>query len=275
MTAKTAPTLRQIYYRLRQTYRPDKRASDFAMGVAVGAVYRPCSFWVSAGLIGLGVSANQVTYARYAAIAAEVLCFTSGTAWGMLAGSLCHTGHYFLDFVDGNIARYHGRPTRYGALLDGMADRLGYILPPLAIGVGLYRRPDTLLLALPVVPPWLPLLLGAVTTFGTVLLLHWVPGRWWEFLGLLRGERTSSSCVVSPGVCPAAPRAGPPSAVARRLEWVFSNVAHVLETAIVVLAACDAISAFLGFRFAYYASSRVWKAADKLVGASRPVLGTR
>src|SRR5687768_7980225 len=84
----------------------------------------------SAVLIRLGVTANQVTYARYCAIAAECLSFASGTYPGVVAGGVCHALHYLLDFVDGNIARYHNRPTRLGALLDGMADRLGYILPP-------------------------------------------------------------------------------------------------------------------------------------------------
>jgi phosphatidylglycerophosphate synthase len=260
-------TVRQIMRGLWLTYPHEKRAADYRMALVVGAVYRPLSFGIAAVLIKLGVSANQVTYARYCVILAECVSFTSGTHPGMVAGSLCHVCHYLLDFVDGNIARYHGRPTRFGALLDGMADRLGYILPPLMIGIGLYRRPDGLLLALPgPVPQWLPLTLGVIASLGTVLLLSWNPRRWWEFLGLLRGGYgTSPPEIRAEGHLAGHP---PPSpTVLRPFEVVFSNAAHVLETAVVVLAMYDLVAAFLGFRFVYYAASRVWTVADRILTA--------
>lgn len=257
--------LRQIVRGLRATYLPEKRASDLAMGVVVWAVYRPLSFVVSAVLIQVGVSANQVTYCRYVAVVGECIAFIWGTHAGMIAGGVCHFSHYFLDFVDGNIARYHHCPTRYGALLDGMVDRLGYILPPLAIGIGLFRRPDQFLLSLPLaIPSWLPLLLGATASLGTVLLLTWDVRRWWEFLGL--AHATGAAPYVS--VIQVATTTGrhaksrPRGIGVRILEATFSNVAHVLETAIVVLAVYDIIGLFLGFRFMYYLASRGWLAAE-------------
>jgi hypothetical protein len=98
---------RQIVCGLRATYPPEKRASDLSMGIVVWAVYRPLSLVVSAVLIQIGVSANQVTYCRYVAVVGECFAFISGTHAGMIAGGVCHFFHYFLDFVDGNIARYH------------------------------------------------------------------------------------------------------------------------------------------------------------------------
>lgn len=256
-------SLRDILDGIHATYPPEKRAADLKSGTICGAVYRPLSFYTTAVFIRLGFSPNAVTCLRYVAIAAECSFFVIGTYGCMIAGSICHVCHYHLDMVDGNIARYTARPTRFGALLDGMADRLGYTLPPTTIGVGLYNHPDRLIsILLPSTLYWLPLTMGLITTFGTVVLHTWNPDRLKEFIALARMGKNRSS------VAPIAKSKRSDGKTLRLriftgLELLFSNAAHTLEVLIVLLAIYDVISAFLFFRFAYYVSSRIWLAAER------------
>jgi phosphatidylglycerophosphate synthase len=94
--------------------------------------YRPISFFPSAILIRWGVSANSVT-------AWGAVC--SLTAFAMLsmgkfqAGSYLYLLAYLIDFVDGNIARYTGKATYFGKMIDGLVDTLSFLLF-VALGFG-------------------------------------------------------------------------------------------------------------------------------------------
>jgi phosphatidylglycerophosphate synthase len=71
-----------------------------------------------------------------------------------------------LDYVDGNLARLYGTASEFGELLEELADQVGPALFPLAIGVGLYFKPDRLMrLVGPVAPVW-ALLVGALTSIA-------------------------------------------------------------------------------------------------------------
>ncbi|HEU5126626.1 MAG TPA: CDP-alcohol phosphatidyltransferase family protein [Glycomyces sp.] len=73
-------------------------------------------------LIRIGVSANAVTVAGTAVIAASsVLLLTQGH---LLAGLIVITLTAFTDLLDGAIARVKGSTSRFGALLDSACDRI-------------------------------------------------------------------------------------------------------------------------------------------------------
>ncbi len=94
--------------------------------------YRPISFFPSAILIRWGVSANSVT-------ACGAIC--SLTAFALLsmgkfqAGASLYLLAYLIDFIDGNIARYAGKATYFGKMIDGLVDTLSFLLF-VAIGFG-------------------------------------------------------------------------------------------------------------------------------------------
>lgn len=94
--------------------------------------YRPISFYPSAALIRLGISPNSVT-------AWGAVCLL--TAFALLsmgrfqAGAFLYLLAYLIDFIDGNIARYIGKPTYFGRMIDGLVDSLTFLLF-IALGFG-------------------------------------------------------------------------------------------------------------------------------------------
>lgn len=94
----------------------------------------------------------------------------------VLFGSSLYALSVLLDYVDGNLARLYGTASEFGGLLEELADQVGPSLFPLAIGIGLYFRPDRLMrLVGPVDPVW-TLLIGALTSIayclGTMAFLY-------------------------------------------------------------------------------------------------------
>jgi phosphatidylglycerophosphate synthase len=93
-----------------------------------------------------------------------------------LSGCLLYALCVLLDYVDGNLARLYGTASEYSGLLEELADQVGPSLFPLAIGIGLYFRPDRLLRAAGSVDPVWALVVGALTSIayclGTMALLY-------------------------------------------------------------------------------------------------------
>ena len=84
-------------------------------------------------LRALGLTPNAVSIAGFAvSVAAAVL-----VGWGqLLAGGLVFLLGGALDLMDGALARYMGRVSRLGALLDSVLDRLGEAA--LYVGMAIY-----------------------------------------------------------------------------------------------------------------------------------------
>jgi CDP-diacylglycerol---glycerol-3-phosphate 3-phosphatidyltransferase len=77
---------------------------------------------VARALLRAGVSPNAVTVAGTAGVVAAAIGF--GARGHFIIGTLIVTLCAFTDLIDGTMARMHGGPTKFGALLDSTMDRV-------------------------------------------------------------------------------------------------------------------------------------------------------
>ncbi len=121
----------EIHLALKSGYRGSEK-STFDNENYFFRWYRPVSFLPTAILLRLGVSANTVTAWGAACLLGAFTLLAGGE---LLAGALLYLLAYLLDFIDGNIARYVGKPTYFGKMIDGLVDSLTFLLfIALAIG---------------------------------------------------------------------------------------------------------------------------------------------
>ncbi len=160
---------------LRKSYG-DKELSDRADSYVSRFIYRPVSFYLTIPFVWMGCSANQVTMLRIVLTLFSAVLVATGVRTLVLFGSSLYALCVLLDYVDGNLARLNGTASDLGGLLEELADQVGPSLFPLAIGVGLYLRPDRLLRLVGSVDPVWALLVGALTSIayclGAMALLY-------------------------------------------------------------------------------------------------------
>ncbi len=120
-----------IYRELRENYRGSHKSTLDAENYFY-LWYRPISFFPSAVLIRLGMSANNVTVCGGVVL---LMAFALLSLGKFQAGACLYLLAYLIDFVDGNIARYVGKPTYFGRMIDGLVDSLTFLLF-IAIGIG-------------------------------------------------------------------------------------------------------------------------------------------
>lgn len=147
-----------IYSELKAGYYGSKK-SEFDAEHFFFRWYRPLSFFPSAILIRHRVSANVVT--AFGALCL-LLAFANLALGQLLSGSLLYLFAYIVDFMDGNIARYSGRPTFFGKMIDGLVDSLTFLLF-IALGLGNAAADQSLL------TPATELSLGVATGFAFLL----------------------------------------------------------------------------------------------------------
>ena len=157
--------------RIRAAYPESKREWDRTYPV-IYYLWRPLSFPVSAALMALGATANQVTLATAVLAAAGLAALACPEAAVRAWGSLGLVLYNFLDCVDGNIARASPpeRPPK-GKFFDQLVGN-AYPLSYLFLGLGL-RRTDR---------AWEALAFGAAATAAKFVFLH-VRGDFWSVLG--------------------------------------------------------------------------------------------
>jgi phosphatidylglycerophosphate synthase len=83
----------------------------------------PYTKHLARGAARLGLSPAVVTLASLAAGLAAAASFALGSRAGLVAGALLLIGSFYLDGVDGTLARYTGRQTAFGSWLDSVCDR--------------------------------------------------------------------------------------------------------------------------------------------------------
>jgi phosphatidylglycerophosphate synthase len=101
---------------------------------------RRVSAWVTAALIPTGVSANAVSAANL--LVGGALCAliaTGAPPWAALGAALVHL-YAVLDSVDGELARWHRRPSVEGMFLENWSAYLMINGFGLAVGAYLWRR---------------------------------------------------------------------------------------------------------------------------------------
>jgi phosphatidylglycerophosphate synthase len=103
-------------------------------------VARPSAIYGTWLAVRLGLSANQVTLAALMANLAGTAGIASGTRWGFIAGVAgVHLG-FWLDHVDGQVARWRRTASLDGVYLDYLMHHLANLALGFALGFGLSVR---------------------------------------------------------------------------------------------------------------------------------------
>ncbi len=125
-----------------------RRPADYPLTIAL---INPINRRLVEPLTAAGVSPNLVTWLSFAlAIAASCSMYahlTSSASWTIPAVLLLTFFSHQLDALDGDLARYSGRSSRYGAVLDPTLDRVREVLFIGAVALASPER-STLLWAL-------------------------------------------------------------------------------------------------------------------------------
>lgn len=169
MTHSGVSTAGSVVSALRATYGA-KAALDRNDALVSRFVYRPLSFYLSVPFVRLGLSPNQVSFVGFGVSLVGMALLASGDRRAAVWGSALCAFQVLLDYVDGNIARLRASTSHLGKFVDGLVDTVIGTLLPVAVGVGLMKQPDGVLLALwPAAPGQAAILLGTVIAIATSL----------------------------------------------------------------------------------------------------------
>jgi phosphatidylglycerophosphate synthase len=123
-----------IYKELIQIYKSSEKIK-FDKSMLFFPVYRHLSFPISSIFIWLGISANITTLIGFILLLCSFIIFIFFNVKFFSIALVLFLIAYILDFVDGNIARYHSNGNYFGKLIDGFVDYISYfIFIPLSIG---------------------------------------------------------------------------------------------------------------------------------------------
>jgi len=230
--------------RLRDAYDP---AADQQRNVIYYHVCRPVSFYLTVPFLRAGLTANHVTAVRIVLAVAALALLMVGSHRAVIVGSVLYLLNWFLDFVDGNIARLEG-PTEFGGFVDAVSDGLVKVLIPLAISVGLFVRPDQILAGLSTaIDPAFVLVFGAVTAMASGLKLY----LWTEFSHrekMFRGRSPSGRPVPEPQA-PISVAVQPKTSLRQQVDYLYRSVVDLVIILVPVFALLDILSVFLLLRF--------------------------
>lgn len=119
--------LLRIHKELRDDYhKSERRKSD--QYFLLYPLYRAVSFPVAAVFIYFGLSANQATLIGAAFLVVSLALFIGDVSASIFWGTMFYLMAFLVDFADGSIARFHGRPNAFGKLIDGLVDSLSFLL---------------------------------------------------------------------------------------------------------------------------------------------------
>lgn len=217
-------------------------------------VYRPLSFPLSALAIRLGVSADALTAMNLLVLAAALCATGSGRPAAMVLGAWLYFVYFVLDFADGNIARYHGRSSYFGKLIDGMVDSVSFLMLA-TVAWGNARAGGA----------WfgaeMEVFLGVAASICALLRQNYQ----WRVSALKAEIRLSEPPAREPAA--AAPRMRP-------VAWLFNNAASSAPLLLLVAAHTGAISAFV---LAFFVLYGVAGSLEIVIGVlkNRPALRAR
>ncbi len=156
-----------------QCYTSEKARSDMVAQTWIYLVLRPISFYLTPLFINLGFSANTVTCLGLFPLLGgmALILLGSHSPLNFTIGAMLVNIWYLGDAIDGNIARFQGQTSKFGAILDWLVGMLYHTFLPVCLGLGLYlASPERAMLALGLdFPKWIWLLAGAVRLFAELL----------------------------------------------------------------------------------------------------------
>lgn len=127
----TPPTLEELR-------RRELQSSDARIGNWLARRFaRPTAIYGTWLAVRLGASANQLTIAALAASLISALAIATGTRIGFVCGSLVGLLAFWLDRVDGQVARWRGTAGLSGVYLDYLMHHAATLALGFALGYGL------------------------------------------------------------------------------------------------------------------------------------------
>ena len=239
-----------ILGRLKESYDAEAMDADRKRDFLYFYVCRPVSFYLTVPFVQAGLSANQVTVVRIAIVSLALGLFISGSYWAVVLGGLLYLLNWFLDFVDGNIARLRG-PTGFGGFIDAVSDGMVKVLLPLAISFGLFIRPDQILASFDylIETPFI-LIVGAITAVAGALKLY----LWTEFsyrAKEVRARRAAGRGTAENGARNVTSDAVSPKRSLRQIvDYLYLTFVDLVTILIPVFALFDVLSLFVVLKFA-------------------------
>ena len=188
--------------------------------------YRPISLYPTALLLRFGVSANTVTVWGGLCLLSAFVLIAQGR---MLAGAQLYLLAYILDFVDGNIARYVGKPNYFGKMIDGLVDSMTFLLF-IALGAGNSTAGHALL------DPSTEMALGVTTAFVFLLRSYF----YLRVSYILVSTRTHGIAVVRAAPVPQA-RCG----ILRRGKAIYFGIISAMPLLLLLAVLMEAVSLYL------------------------------
>lgn len=191
---------------------------------------RPAGVYGTWLAVRLGLSAHQVTLGALLSYLAAALAIGTGRPSGFLAGTLLAFGGFWLDHVDGQLARWHGTAGLGGVYYDYLLHHVFHLAVGFALGYGLATRTGQ--------PPWA--IAGFLIAAGWTLLSLHNDCRYKAFFQRLKlpgkSFRVDGGSGARPSPAPSWPRRG-----TGLIAWPASKLCE----AHVVLASLAALSATL------------------------------
>lgn len=136
-------------------------------------VLRPISFRLTPLFIRLGFSANAVTALGMLLLICGLVFISLGAThrYNFIIGAALINISILLDYIDGNIARWRGQSSQFGALFDHIVGQVYCSFQPICLGLGLYlSSPEHSMFALGLeAPRWVWLVIGAVQSSSGLL----------------------------------------------------------------------------------------------------------
>lgn len=128
------PTLSEL--RRRELLGPDAQIGNWL----ARRLARPTAIYGTWLAVRLGCSANQLTTAALAASLGSAVSIGLGTRIGFVSGALLALLAFWLDRVDGQVARWRGTSSLSGVYLDYMMHHAATMALGFSIGFGLASR---------------------------------------------------------------------------------------------------------------------------------------
>lgn len=144
-TMRQQPTLSELRGRVYKGSGGRSTGAPVRPPVEIGNVFarkiaRPAAVYGTWLAVRLGLSANQVTILALIANLAAALAIATGTRAGFVAGALLAQLAYWLDHVDGQVARWNGTACLTGVYFDYLMHHVATLAIGFALGFALAVR---------------------------------------------------------------------------------------------------------------------------------------
>jgi hypothetical protein len=217
---------------------------------------RPLAIYGTWAAVRLGLTAHQVTLASLAASLGGAAAIGTGHRLGFALGTLLHHLGFWLDHVDGQVARWRKTASLDGVYLDYLMHHLVNLVLGFSLGYGLASRTGD--------PSWT--LAGLAIAVGWSLLALHNDCRYKAFFQRLKSARGIYWVDCGSGGRPSPPSGWPRHGLAA-LSWPAYKVCepHTVLVGMTILALLAILSSTVWLR--------CWRASVLAMSLMAPVLG--